>query len=231
MSSLYVILLYVVYFWSGTIQKYFKKIIQNFSFSTKLIKAHLKTIKFLSMKGQRYTEFAKGFLKACQYFGISAYRVSKEFDIPKSTACRLYKELKNVKLEDNLYKKQKPAHMKLEDLHKRGVRNILRAVKKNPKITIDKLCTLLIPGQTVSRNVIRRILRRNRFKFRVPSSRPYLKKKHKKNAVCGPKLIKITLLLTGPQLYGQTKVILRSVSRQESNPNGFKIAPKEMEKA
>ena len=184
------------------------------------------------MKGQRYTEFAKGFLKACQYFGISAYRVSKEFDIPKSTACRLYKELKNVKLEDNLYKKQKPAHMKLEDLHKRGVRNILRAVKKNPKITIDKLCTLLIPGQTVSRNVIRRILRRNRFKFRVPSSRPYLKKKYKKkNAVCGPKLIKITLLLTGPQLYGQAKVILRSVSRQESNPNGFKIAPKEMEKA
>ena len=47
---------YVVYFWSGTIQKYFKKKIQNFSFSTKLIKAHLKTIKFLSMKGQRYTE-------------------------------------------------------------------------------------------------------------------------------------------------------------------------------
>ena len=169
-----------MYFWSGTIQKYFKKKIQYFSFSTKLIKAHLKTIKFLSMKGQRYTEFAKGFLKACQYFGISAYRVSKEFDIPKSTACRLYKELKNVKLEDNLYKKQKPAHMKLEDLHKRGVRNILRAVKKNPKITIDKLCTLLISGQTVSRNVIRRILRRNRFKFRVPSSRPYLKKSTKK---------------------------------------------------
>ena len=53
------------------------------------------------MKGQRYTEFAKGFLKACQYFGISAYRVSKEFDIPKSTACRLYKELKNVKLQSH----------------------------------------------------------------------------------------------------------------------------------
>ena len=180
LAQVHYICLYVVYFWSGTIQKYFKKKIQNFSFSTKLIKAHLKTIKFLSMKGQRYTEFAKGFLKACQYFGISAYRVSKEFDIPKSTACRLYKELKNVKLEDNLYKKQKPAHMKLEDLHKRGVRNILRAVKKNPKITIDKLCTLLIPGQTVSRNVIRRILRRNRFKFYVPSSRPYLKKKSTK---------------------------------------------------
>ena len=85
------------------------------------------------MKGQRYTKFAQGFLKACQYFGISTYRVSKEFDIPKSTACRLYKELKNVKLEDNLYKKQKPAHIKLEDFHKRGVRNILRALKKTRK--------------------------------------------------------------------------------------------------
>ena len=70
--------------------------------------------------------------------------------------------------------------MKFEDFHKRGVRNILRAVKKNPKKTIDKLCTLLIPGQTVSHNVIRRILRRNHFKFCVPLSRPYLKKKHKK---------------------------------------------------
>lgn len=61
----------------------------------------------------------------------------------------------------------------------REVRGILRAMKKNSRITLNQLATQTIPGPTISMALIRQVLRRNCFKYCLPSGRLFLKTCHK----------------------------------------------------
>lgn len=130
------------------------------------------------MKRKSYPQLVKGLLNWCQYFDISAYEVSKEFTISKSTACRLYNKLKTVKLEDYHKENLKMAHIMLKLTSKHKIREILYEVIKYPRISIDQLRTQIIPGCKVSRSLIQKTLLQIYFKF-CASSKPFLRKQFK----------------------------------------------------
>lgn len=131
------------------------------------------------MRGKQYSPFFKGFLKGCQYAGISAYRVSKEFGIPKSTFCRFYSELKSIKINDYLYKtkKQKPRSKNFKLLTEREVRELLREVRRNPRVSLKQLGAQLILGRKIGRTVLQKTLQEHHYK----SVRPSVKQKSDKN--------------------------------------------------
>lgn len=108
-------------------------------------------------------------------------------------------------------KSRKPAHNKLKLLGKRNIEKILCEVRKNPRISIDKLRTQIIPECNVGYKSIQTTLQQNHFKFFPPSSKPFQKKIMNKSADCGLKSIRNILFVNGPQLSSQMKFILRSV--------------------